>query len=820
MPTGTPTIPQRAPAPEAAEGRGPTISTGLAAALFFGIALVYFGPAFLPGRHIFGTDYLAGAYPFYQFISDRLSAGELPRWVPHVFGGLPLFANPGSTFYPVHLLFDLVLPVARAFPAVLWFQFGIAGLGMYLLARELGCRSWVALVGGLAFQFTGIIASWVYAGHDGRIIVATLGPLFFFFLHAGIRTLGLAWFAGAAGTLAFALLSFQIQNAYYLLVAAAIWSIFCLLRRPDRRPALIGRAVAMGLGAVAFGFLLTAVNFLPFLDYIGQSTRGQEGGRGYEYAVSFSMPPAELLSLAVPEHHGASVTDPRGEMLFPPYRGANPFKLHTEYVGAFVIVLLAVGFGLARRDPYWWFFVGLSAFFLTIALGGHTPLYRLYYAVLPGTRLFRAPSLAFFIVAMSLVVLASLALERVAQMVTQPRPGRRGAPGPAGELVRLPWIVGGVVGVALLGMLLTAGAPAGVPGAPSVAAGWGRFALFAGLIGGALVLWARQRLATGAAIVALALLTTADLWTISRRFFQTVPPPEEMLAPDDVVSFLRRQPGPFRFWSFPLPSPWGGAGAYGGNYPMLHGLEQVGGEHPNPLQPWVEYVGAGTQMYIEWQNLIRDPRIVETAEGQAVAFDPIPGFLDAANIRYVVSMVPLAHPSLREVHRGSALVYENDDALPRAFLVPNVVRVPEGGALTAMRAGDWDPRVTAFLSADEGLVLPRGGPIDGEVRIVEHTPEEMLLRARTDRRALLVVAETHYPGWRAEVNGREVPVLRVNHAFRGVLLDAGDQEVRLTFRPRDLYLGFLIYAAGFALLAAYAVFLGVRARRARPAAPG
>jgi hypothetical protein len=40
---------------------------------------------------------------------------------------------------------------------------------------------------------------------------------------------------------------------------------------------------------------------------------------------------------------------------------------------------------------------------LSIALGGNTPIYRLYYEVLPGAKQFRAPSLSFFVVAMAMV---------------------------------------------------------------------------------------------------------------------------------------------------------------------------------------------------------------------------------------------------------------------------------------------------------------------------------------------------------------------------------------------------------------------------------
>lgn len=804
--------PPRAAAPPSAPERTHAPGTGAAALLYLGLSILYFLPAFAPGRMIFGTDFLGGGYMFYEFISERLAAGELPKWVPYVFGGMPLAANPGSTYHPVHMLADLVLPTAKVLPMVFLVHFWLAGLGMYLLARELGTRRWVAFVAGVAFQFTGITMSWVYAGQDGRIMVATLAPLLFFFLHRGIRTGRVAPFAGAAAAVGGALLSFQIQNSYYLLLSGAIWAVFALVHLGVvRRPAALARAVALGLGAVAFGFVLASVNFLPFLDYIPESPRGQEGGRGYEFATSYSMPEGELLSLAVPEQHGASVGDPEtGEALFPEYRGENPFKLHTEYVGAVVIVLLALGAYYSRRNAYWWFFLGLSAFAMTIALGGNTPLYRLYYELLPGTRQFRAPSLIFFVVSLSLVTMAALTLERIAALREAARERRAGDAEAEERLGRLPWIAGGVVVLAVLGAMAASGEAAA--GAPTPAEGWMRFALFAALAGGVLWWWTAGRIATTAAAVMLALVALTDLWVVDRRFFHTVEGPDELFAADDVVTFLRGQPGTFRVWTFPYPRHYRGAGSYGGNYPMLFDLEQAGGEHPNPLARWVEYVGPGERTYIDWHNFITEGEVVETPEGQALAFRSAPGFLDAANIRYVVSTAPLIHPGFREVYRGSALVYENTQALPRAYLVPRAVEVPEEGMIEAMRSPGWDPRRLAVVPAGAGVELPEA-PLEGGAEVVEHAPDRVVVRTRADRAALLVLADNYYEGWVAEVDGRPAEIVPANNAFRGVVVPAGEHTVTFVYDPGDLYTGFYVTTAGLLLLAGYGVFLLLRRRR-------
>ncbi|HEX2078584.1 MAG TPA: YfhO family protein [Longimicrobium sp.] len=790
--------PRRASTLAAPAETEPGIGAGLAAAIYFGLALVYFLPAFLPGRHIYGTDYLNAGYFFYDFISQRTADGALPGWVPYVYGGLPLFSNPGSTYYPVRWLADLLGPTRLFLPILFVVQFALAGWGMYLLAREMGCRRWVAFLAGLAFQWTGILTSWVYAGHDGRIIVVTLAPLLFYFLHRGIRTARLAPFAGAAATIGFALLSFQIQNAYYLLLGGLVWAVFLLVSdRVYRETSRLGKTLAMGIGAVAFGFLLASVNFLPFQDYIGESPRGMTGGRGYEYSTSFSMPWRGIAGIAVPEQVGANVQNERGEYVFPVYRGANAFRLHTEYLGALVVVLVALGAYYARRNRYWWFFTGLGLFGLSLALGGNTPLYRLYYELLPGLKRFRAPDLAYFVLALSLISMAAVTLERLAQLREARAARRVSEDADAGAKV-LPVIAGGVVALAVLGALaFGAGSAAMAEGTSGLtpAQGWMRFAFFAAAVAGALWMWWTRKMGSLAALLALSLITTADLWIIGRKFFQTVDAPEIMFAPDDVTAFLQEQRRPYRVFPVPGQSAWPAAGI---DLPMMYGIEQAGGEHGNQLERYNEFAGKGERTMVDFHNLTGDPR-----------------FLAAANVRYIVISAEVQIPWLREVFRGQqAIVYENALTLPRAYLAQRAVAVREGAALAAMQDSAWDVTTTAFVETARPLGLQET-PLQGNAQVTRHEPDRVTVRTTASRPALLVLSDNWYKDWHAAVDGREVPIHRTNHTFRGVVVPQGEHTVEFTFRPAELRTGFTLYLAGFALLAAYGLFLLLRVRRRR-----
>ncbi|HET7462628.1 MAG TPA: YfhO family protein [Longimicrobium sp.] len=764
----------------------PGIGPGVAAAVYFALALVYLLPAFMPGRQIFGTDFSQAGYFFQDFLSRSFAAGHLPKWVPYLYGGVPLFSNAGSTYYPVRFVADWLLPVKDILPAIFLAQFFIAGWGMYLLAREMGCRPWVAFVAGLCFQWTGLLTSWVYAGHDGRVIVGSLIPLFFCCLHRGVRTARVAPFAGAAAAVGFALLSFQIQVAWYMLVGGLIWAVFCLVHLGVlRRRAVAAKVVALGLAAVAFGFAMAAVNFLPFSGYVEASPRAGSEGRGYEYSVSYSMPKAYVAGMALPEAIGASVANPEtGQPALPEYRGENGIKLHTEYLGATVLVLFGLGFWYARRSRYFWFFAGTGLFFLTLAFGGNTPLYHLYWSVLPGLKKFRAPDLAYCMAAFSIICMAALGLEHLARA--------RAAAGDSksdyalrDNLNWVPAIGGGAAVLAILLSMAFVGSGAGA----------GRFLVFAAGVVVALWLWSSRGITSTVALGILALVTVADLWVIGKKYFYTIPGPEQIYAADDVTDFLQRQPKPLRVW--PIQSAWPTAR----DYPMLFGIDQAGGEHGNQLQRYNEFVGAGAAANPTFENLGRDPR-----------------FRVAGGISHVVISQQVQDPTFREVFRGQqALVYQNTESPGRAWLVGQAIRAPAGATLRTMQTPQWDPRVNAVVESPRELALA-GPALRGATRITRYDADRVDVATEANGAALLVLADNFYKDWKATVDGKPAEIYRTNHTFRGVEVPAGRHRVAFRFEPEGLYTGFYIYLATFALLGAYGLWLLAAWWRGRRAA--
>ena len=126
---------------------------------------------------------------------------------------------------------------------------------------------------------------------------------------------------------------------------------------------------------------------------------------------------------------------------------------------------------------------------------------------------------------------------------------------------------------------------------------------------------------------------------------------------------------------------------------------------------------------------------------------------------------------------------------PRARLVTDFVTVasPEQGLA----------RVTEALDLTHPLDLGRTTVIAGPVpfapdaappsaaTITEDTPDRRHCYANATRPALLVLADTGHPGWRATVDGRPAPLLSADGCLRAVALpQPGPHQVAFTYRPR------------------------------------
>lgn len=780
------------------------------AALCAALAVAYFASfVFHPDRMLFGTDMLGQAYQMRHFAVQEVKAGRgLPLWNPLVYAGVPyLGILPGPVFYPTSLLY-LVMPLFRAIGWTFVIHVGVAGILAYAAARSMGLGRWASAFSGLAFMFGGWFMATLHGGQDGRMFAAALLPAAFAFLERGIRTGRAAPFLGMGLVLALQIFTPHVQIMYYGALLLLVYGVLrAVLVSADGRGApgaeerSAGRLVRLGAYA-ALGFVVAAlvgsVQLLPTLDLMRYGVRGAGSG-GYAFASSWAVPPQEVSAFFLPDLIGSLGT----------YWGSNPFKLHTEYLGAVTVGLAAIGVLGARKDRRTWILAGVTLLGLLFSLGSATPIHRIAYALVPFVDRFRAPSLMLPPIEFFAALLAGIGCQRIldaraawagsegdgaAETAAAAHRGRKAAAGKGARPgngveggIRLPWLWIWVGSAPFLLLALAAFlSPHGLlrwvqmtwyppTHRPSPPASLAATLRTTGLI--VLVLWAGTLLLGRAVasrrvprwtLVILAVLLVADLWRVDSRYRSTIEA-SRYLEPPALVTHMIRELGPGQ-------RVWPAGNSFGPNELMLWGIPAITGSQNFRLD-WYERLVGGAQ---EFRNLLRDPALWPMLDLRLLAV-PTP-----------VSTALLVQDTVEQgIH-----LYRVADALrrPHAFF-PDSVRVARD-TTSALRAtlALKDPAEAAVV--ETGGSAPRAGA--GSARVVEARPDAETLDVDASRGGLLFVSDIYYPDWHAYVDGHEVPVFRTDVAFRGVEVPAGHHRVRFVYRSGPFRIG--LWLSGITLL--------------------
>src|SRR5438094_386443 len=779
------------PAQQVYEPRYPTLAACGLVILF--VAILAF--PMLQGRWLAApmSDQYASAYAVHEWQAEQWRAsGHLPLWNPMIMGGLPYIApvTHGDVLYPTSFL-RWFLSADKVTNLGFVLHYILAGLFAFLFLRRLKV-SWVgSVVGGLAYQLSGIMISYARPGHDGKLFVSTMLPLACLALLAALRDRRAWGYPLMAVAVALCLLSPHVQTTYYLLIATALFALYLTFGEPTNE-LLAPRLTRLGLvlAAVIVGFGVAMPQILPFLEYIPHSPRAVAYSGAFENAASYGIPWDHVPGFVIAGFTGESWANT--------YWGSNPLKLHSEYLGVPVIALaiLGLGYGRERRRLIWWL-GGICILFLLIALSNATPFYKLWWSIMPYVRKTRAPGMVFFIVAFCTAAFAAFGTDRLER--------REGA-----THVRAWLITAGVV--ALLGIAGAFGHIAeSLAGADtrqlaeSLSSSIQMSALVGATVLFAVALLAFAYLRGGVPALALALglplLVGVDLWRDGRRFWAYSDPPNQSLyQPDAIVSLLRTQPKPFRVLSLvtdPRNVP------YPENVLMAHGIPQVLGYQGNELRYFDELIGGRPGTQGQARYLLTSTKLWDLL---AVRFVLISDTLRIPGYHAVLGPVETAAGS-----RG--FLYEADTAPPYARVVPAAVKLDADSLVPPTLA---DPR---FPGYDRVVVLPSNSPVNppplrglppastsraawtalasGEMSIEPEPPSPYC--------SYVLIGENWYLDWRVSIDGRPGQVLRGDHALLTISVGPNARRLELSYYSRSFARGKMI--ALFTLVLVIAGFI-------------
>ncbi len=771
----------------------PAIPRWVPATLFAVLTLFVFRAFVFSHGMLKGSDTLSMGYAARLFYAEQLRAGTFPLWAPQILGGTPFLEalSGGDALYPTSLLL-LVMEPFRALGWKLVLHVFLAGLFMYGWIRTIGGSKAAALVSGTAYMLAPFLVSLVRPGHDGKLFVTALTPLLYWMVERFFRRPRPSSFSLVAFVVALVLLTTHFQMAYFLFLSVGAYALFRSVQiwrgtgsqsepvKPGRRRARrASLRFALFLAASVAGLGVAAVQFVPAARYVTeysrrtQTTRQEAGDVGVEWASSWSLHPEEAMGLLVPEFAGNNAGG--AAWATGTYWGRNFTKDNAEYAGILVLILAAASFGGREKRGLRRFFIGSGLVALLFALGAHTPVWYVFYAAVPGIRLFRSASMAAFLFGFGAATLAGLGLDRILGAA-------RSEDGSEWRRVqRTLWAAAGVLVVLAVGV--SSGAlesfwtstvypqisPGGLRKLEVLTPYIARGAWLGAILGvfTAVLAWALRagKLAPAGLVAIVLILVVADEARIDAPFIQVIDFAtfEQWASPDaNMRALLEREQGsdePYRLLSF--------ANRAQDVHPALYGIELAAGHHPNDLARYRELIGMmGSDL----------PRNLFNLKIQRLL-----------NVRYLL-WPDHNGPGPRAdsvVHRSwvDGKPYETLYAwpgLPRARLVAKVVVKPEPEQVPYMLSDAFRPDSEVVLSEPPPISL-EGGPVEGSVAWQVRTPNRLRLSVTSDRPALLVVADNWYPAWHATVDGKPAPVLRAYHTLRAIPVTAGRHEVEMVY---------------------------------------
>lgn len=766
----------------------------IALPVLFGVValLIFVAPVLDPGVQLFYRDTGRLYYEVKLAIAERLAHGQLALWDPWTESGVSLLGQvTPAVLHPFTLLYAL-LPFDVAFKLNHLLPIGAAGLGTYLLARQLGVSRLAALIPAVAYASCGYLVSMVasnlpYAVGGATMPFALAGFLWFLARHTVAR------FALASFALSLCVYAGEPQSMLFAGLIGTAWAVGRAALAAEEPRTRLRKTFKAGLFAGAWGLSALALSgpasgpaaaqLLASDRLHGVSTLEQE---------MFANHPLRLFGLLVPfafddspERFSAADQD-ASRQPFLEYFSPNSGSFADSILLGPPVLLLAACAARRRRGV----FLLLGAFVLALAsTGAALGVWPVLAQLVPGIRVFRFAEK--FIAPASLLLSLAAGLGAAAALEEEPRRavwlgGLAGALAALlGATLLATWPLQRCLTVVLIDMGVTHNAHLPELFLESLRSGLWVSALLALAVSAIALLRSREKLAARGALLLLALCCTTTAYAATIQQLHTLP--IELVREQPVlVRELVARAGPSRGRWRLFVSTWTQvpfiphfemrvAHALGSREMLLPQFESLFGiEGINP------YFSAPDLQY-----------------NRAVMAAPSVLF-SLLRVRFAVHMPWQLTPQSAKQYgfirmMPGAWVHEFPVG-PAAFLVSRADSAPtEAAALDLLAGAGFDPHSRAVVLAPEPAFA--SAPLQkARTTIKTLSPEVLQIDLDADQPALLVVPQHHDPGWRATVDGAAAKVIRTDLTVLGVHVPAGHHTVLLRFWPVGFTAG--LWAAG------------------------
>lgn len=807
-----------------------------AVVLFALISFAYFVPASLDGRILFQHDASAGRGMGHEQQTYFERTGERTRWTNSVFGGMPTYQTA-----PSYKSTDALSKVMDAYhlwlPENVWYVFAYL-LGFYILLRAFDFRQELAVLGSIIWAFSSYFFIIIAAGHIWKVMALAYLPPMIAGLVLAYRGKYLWGFILTALFTAFEVKANHVQMTYYYLFVVLFMVIAYLVQAIKNKQLLhFGKATAVCAAAACLGICMNLSNLYHTWEYSKESMRGKSelvkantanqtnSGLERDYITQWSYGIGETWTLLIPNAKGgASVplsqnetamkkADPNFIQIYQQigqYWGEQPGTSGPVYVGAFVLMLFILALFIVK-GPMKWALLAATVLSILLSWGKNfMPLTNFFIDYMPMYAKFRTVASILVIAEFTIPLLAMLGLKKILD-----------TPSVLNKQIKYVYISFGLTaGFCLLFALMPSvffsnfvsaqeleamkSIPAEYQGQLLANLREMRQAIFTDdcwrsffiiVIGTFLLLLYRANKLKKSVFVGLVIvLCLVDMWQVNKRYLNdgmfveksVRDNPIEMTPTDQQI--LQTKELDYRVLNLATSTFNENETSY------FH--KSIGGYHPAKLRRYQEMIE--TYIAPEMEKLMKS---IFEAQGDMTKLngDSISPVLNMLNTKFFI--MPL--------QGGQTVPLKNPYAFGNAWFVDKVTYVNNANEELEM-VGKLNLRAEAVADKKFRDVLGSSCEQDHHAQVTMKTyePNQLTYEVESAKGGVLVFSENYYPEWTATVDGKEVPVGRVNYILRAIQVKPGKHQVVLSFFPKSVDRTETVAYIAFALLV-ICILLGI-----------
>jgi hypothetical protein len=787
----------------------------IAVVIFMIVAFAYFYPV-LEGKVLKANDSTVSKINSKEIQDYRAKTGKEPLWTNSIFSGMPAYLI--STKYPGNL-FKHVDTILRIFKMPVSVMF-LSMTGFYILLLVFGVSPWLAITGALAYGLSSFFFQILGAGHNTQAIAlaympSMIGGIIYAYRRDAIK--------GALLTGVFLALEIQanhIQITYYAMLCLLVFAIVEFIYSYKNRTVIkfiktsailiIPFVIAIGIN---FASIYTTWEYGKYSirgksDLVLNDNSNRTSGLDKDYIVRWSYGVDETFNMLIPDYKGGSSkpfdrtsetvrvlrqnNQPDAVNQVPKYWGTQPGTDGPHYVGAIVMFLFILGLFLVKGAEKWWLLVA-AVLSIMLAWGKNfMPFTNLFIDFFPGYNKFRAVTMILVIAEFCIPLLGFLALRDILNgSVTK------------NEILKSLKIAGGITAGFLILVLIIPGiAGSFLASYENQYPDWLKNALitdrkgllrtdtfrsllFVLLSAGVIIGFIFEKIKVNQAILILGLLIVLDLWTVDRRYlnadrFEKPVTIQKTFNPSVADQAILQDKSYYRVYNR-------NGATFNDNSPTSYFHKSIGGYHGAKLKRYQELIDT---------TLSRDMNIIDEGAGKAKSIEEFrSAFKNASGLNMLNTKYLIYNPEVPPL--------VNPYALGNAWFVEKPIFV-ENANQELSATNNFDPAKEVLIdNSFKGLVSKTSYPVfeNEKIELVSYQPNELVYKSSAREEKLAVFSEIYYPaGWKSYIDGKESKYFRTDFLLRGMVVPAGDHEIKYVFEPASYITGNKISLASSVLL--------------------